>query len=120
MKTLSFAVTYPKRNKTKTFTMLVRTAELYILRPSVSEIVHDIGRLGMNQKEIIVITIPIPRLDEQQRIRVEGRPRLFVVREVESAVEAGLVRVGKLMQAASQSALEGRLCMGNKIDYTLF
>jgi hypothetical protein len=35
--------------------------------------------------------------------------RLLVVREVESAVEVGLVRAGRLRQSVLRSAFEGRL-----------
>jgi len=42
---------------------------------------------------------PLPPLDEQQRIVAEVERRLSVVREVESAVDVGLVRAGRLRQA---------------------
>ena len=40
---------------------------------------------------------------------LRGERRLSVVGEVESAVEVGLVRVGRLRQAVLRSAFEGRL-----------
>ena len=38
-----------------------------------------------------------------------GAAKVNVMREVESAVEAGLVRAGRLRQAVLRSAFEGRL-----------
>jgi type I restriction enzyme S subunit len=52
---------------------------------------------------------PLPPLDEQQRIVAEVERRLSVVGEVESAVEVGLVRAGRLRQSVLRSAFEGRL-----------
>ena len=51
----------------------------------------------------------ISNTDEQWRIVAEVKQRLSVVREVESAVEAGLVRAGRLRQSVLRSAFEGRL-----------
>lgn len=53
--------------------------------------------------------IPLPPLDEQRRIVAEVERRLSVVGEVESAVEVGLVRAGRLRQSVLRSAFEGRL-----------
>ena len=47
--------------------------------------------------------------DEQRRIVAEVERRLSVVGEVESAVEVGLVRAGRLRQAVLRSAFEGGL-----------
>ncbi|HLA06952.1 MAG TPA: hypothetical protein VJ022_05875 [Anaerolineales bacterium] len=53
--------------------------------------------------------IPVPPLTELQRIVAEGERWLSVVEEVESAVEVGLVRAGRLRQSVLRSAFEGRL-----------
>ena len=53
--------------------------------------------------------IPLPPLEEQRRFVAEVERRLSVVGEVESAVEVGLVRAGRLRQSVLRSAFEGRL-----------
>ncbi|MCQ3936439.1 MAG: hypothetical protein DPW18_05260 [Chloroflexi bacterium] len=55
------------------------------------------------------IPVPLPPLEEQRRIVAEVERRLSVVREVESAVEAGLARASRLRQAVLRSAFEGKL-----------
>jgi type I restriction enzyme S subunit len=65
-------------------------------------------KFNVTQK-ISQLPIPLPPLDEQRRIVAEFDRRLSVVREVESAVQAGLVRAGRLRQAVLRSAFEGRL-----------
>ena len=55
------------------------------------------------------LPIPLPPLEEQRRIVAEVERRLSVVGEVESAVEVGLVRAGRLRQSVLRSAFEGRL-----------
>ncbi|MBI5963092.1 MAG: restriction endonuclease subunit S [Chloroflexi bacterium] len=62
-------------------------------------------QLGLMKK----FPIPLPPLDEQRRIVAEVERRLSVVGEVESAVEVGLVRAGRLRQSVLRSAFEGRL-----------
>ncbi len=52
---------------------------------------------------------PLPPLEEQQRIVADAERRLESARAVESAVEAGLKRAGRLRQAVLRSAFEGRL-----------
>jgi type I restriction enzyme S subunit len=64
---------------------------------------------ALNSERIRNFDIPLPPLDEQRRIVAEVERRLSVVREVESAVEVGLVRAGRLRQAVLRSAFEGRL-----------
>jgi type I restriction enzyme S subunit len=63
----------------------------------------------LNIGDIRKSLIPLPPLDEQRRIVAEVERRLSVVGEVESAVEAGLVRAGRLRQSVLRSAFEGRL-----------
>ena len=55
------------------------------------------------------LPIPLPPLKEQRRIVAEVERRLSVVGEVESAVEVGLVRAGRLRQSVLRSAFEGKL-----------
>jgi type I restriction enzyme, S subunit len=66
-------------------------------------------KLGINFEDINSLEIPLPPLEEQRRIVAEVEQRLSVVSEVESAVEASLVRAGRLRQAILRSAFEGRL-----------
>ena len=54
-------------------------------------------------------TFPLPPLEEQRQIVAEVERRLSVAREVESEVEAALVRASRLRQAVLKSAFEGRL-----------
>jgi type I restriction enzyme S subunit len=63
----------------------------------------------LNIGDIRKSLIPLPSLDEQRRIVAEVERRLSVVGEVESAVEVGLVRAGRLRQSVLRSAFEGRL-----------
>ena len=67
------------------------------------------GIYKINQKDLGNFIIPLPPLDEQRRIVAEVERRLSVVGEVESAVEVGLVRAGRLRQSVLRSAFEGRL-----------
>jgi type I restriction enzyme S subunit len=63
----------------------------------------------LNIGDIRKSLIPLPPLEEQRRIVAEVERRLSVVGEVESAVEVGLVRAGRLRQSVLRSAFEGRL-----------
>jgi type I restriction enzyme S subunit len=51
----------------------------------------------------------LPPLEEQHRIVAEVERRLSVARQVESSVEAALVRADRLRQSVLRSAFEGRL-----------
>jgi type I restriction enzyme S subunit len=64
---------------------------------------------SINLTQLRACPIPLPPLDEQRRIVAEVERRLSVVGEVESAVEVGLVRAGRLRQSVLRSAFEGRL-----------
>jgi type I restriction enzyme S subunit len=68
-----------------------------------------VNQASINQQDVVSTLVPLPPLDEQRRIVAEVERRLSVVGEVESAVEAGLVRAGRLRQAVLRSAFEGRL-----------
>jgi len=61
------------------------------------------------QRDIKQFTLLIPPLEEQRRIVAEVERRLESARAVESAVEVGLKRAGRLRQAMLRSAFEGRL-----------
>ena len=64
---------------------------------------------SINLTQLRACPIPLPRLVEQRRIVAEVERRLSVVGEVESTVEAGLVRAARLRQSVLRSAFEGRL-----------
>jgi len=67
------------------------------------------GQHGISGGDIKSIPVILPPLDEQRRIVAEVERRLSGVGKVESAVEAGLVRAGRLRQSVLRSAFEGRL-----------
>ena len=67
------------------------------------------GQHGIAGGDIKSIPVILPPLEEQRRIVAEVERRLSVAREVESAVNAALVRAGRLRQAVLKSAFEGRL-----------
>ena len=74
-----------------------------------SVVSQQVGQANVNGTKLSNMPIPLPPLDEQRQIVTEVERRLSVVREVEAAVEAGLVRAGRLRQAVLRSAFEGRL-----------
>jgi type I restriction enzyme, S subunit len=67
------------------------------------------GLYTLSLSKVSNLPVPLPPLDEQRRIVAEVEWRLSVVGEVESAVEVGLVRAGRLRQSVLRSAFEGRL-----------
>ena len=75
----------------------------------VRDVNHGATRDGINTKQLLDLPVSLPPLDEQRRIVAEVERRLSVVGEVESAVEAGLVRAARLRQSVLWSAFEGRL-----------
>jgi len=70
---------------------------------------HEVARKTLNLEDVRSARGALPPLDEQQRIVAEVERRLSVVGGVESAVEVGLVRAGRLRQAVLRSAFEGKL-----------
>lgn len=74
-----------------------------------SVVSQQVGQANVNGTKLSNMPTPLPPLEEQRRIVAEVERRLSVVGEVESAVEAGLVRAGRLRQAVLRSAFEGRL-----------
>jgi type I restriction enzyme S subunit len=85
--------------------------EFYIrtIKDSLERFAPATAQKNINLDVLQKVPIPLPSLDEQRRIVAEVERRLSVVREVESAVEAGLVRAGRLRQSVLRSAFEGRL-----------
>ena len=65
---------------------------------------------------ITEINIPLPPLDEQQRIVAEVERRLSVAAQAETTVEAGLKRAERLRQAILKLAFEGKLVEQNDND----
>jgi type I restriction enzyme S subunit len=116
--------------KVKTNRPFQASYSIAIIKPLANEVLSDflvillrseIGQLQMRDnirassqpdlglESIRKFVVPLPSLEEQGRIMAEVERRLSVVAEVESAVEAGLVRAGRLRQAVLRSAFEGRL-----------
>jgi type I restriction enzyme S subunit len=86
------------------FYMETETARHYFSTVSHGETM-EILNLGI----LKTLPVPLPPLDEQRRIVVEVERRLESARAVESAVEVGLKRAGRLRQAVLRSAFEGKL-----------
>ena len=78
-------------------------------KSQLAERTTDTARPFLSLTNLKKTIIPLPPLDEQRRIVAEVERRLSVVGEVESAVEVGLVRAGRLRQSVLRSAFEGRL-----------
>jgi type I restriction enzyme S subunit len=68
-----------------------------------------VGRPNLNAPAIEAIPIPIPPLDEQERILAEIDRRLSLVDAAERAVSAGLAKAKRLRQAILKRAFEGKL-----------
>jgi type I restriction enzyme, S subunit len=64
---------------------------------------------GVNIADVRLCPVPLPPLDEQKRIVADVERRMSVVGDVESAVDAGLIRAARLRQSVLKSAFEGRL-----------
>jgi len=116
--------------KVKTNRPFQASYSIAIIKPLASEVLTDFlvtllcSEVGQKQmrdnirassqpdlglESIRKFVFPLPPLDEQRRIVAEVERRLSVVGEVESAVEVGLVRAGRLRQSVLRSAFEGRL-----------
>jgi type I restriction enzyme S subunit len=67
------------------------------------------GQYNLNIAKLNKLSIPLPPLEEQRRIVTDVERRLSVAREVQTAVEAALLRASRLRQAVLKSAFEGRL-----------
>ncbi len=78
-------------------------------RKALEKMAYGAGKPGLNLTNLRELLVALPPLDEQRRIVAEVERRLSVVGEVESAVEVGLVRAGRLRQSVLRSAFEGRL-----------
>jgi len=89
----------------------VKFIEFYIrtIKDSLERFAPATAQKNINLDVLQKVPVPLPPLEEQRRIVAEVERRLSVVGEVESAVEAGLVRAGRLRQAVLRSAFEGKL-----------
>jgi type I restriction enzyme S subunit len=70
------------------------------------------GQFNLTLEICRELPISLPPLEQQRRIVAEVERRLSVARQVETAVEAALVRASRLRQAVLRSAFEGRLVNG--------
>lgn len=68
-----------------------------------------IAYTGINIETLKNFPIPVPPLAEQRRIVVEVERRLSMADEIETQVDAGLQRAGRLRQAILKRAFEGTL-----------
>ena len=80
-----------------------------IFRSQYAPLITGTASPHLNITDIKNFQVPVPPLSEQRRIVAEVEQRLSVAREVETAVEAGLARAGRLRQAVLKAAFEGRL-----------
>ncbi|MEX2163176.1 MAG: restriction endonuclease subunit S [Sulfuricaulis sp.] len=78
-------------------------------RQRVKSVLHGIGRPRLSLDEIRAIALPIPPETEQHRIAAEVDRRLSLDREVESQVDANLLRAERLRQSILSSAFLGQL-----------
>ena len=89
----------------------VKFIEFYIrtIKDTLERFAPATAQKNINLDVLQKVPVPLAPLVEQQRIVAEVERRLSVVGEVESAVEAGLVRAARLRQSVLRSAFEGRL-----------
>ncbi len=85
-------------------------------RASMAKIVHGVGRPRLNLTDIRSITLPLPPLDEQERIVAEIEQHLSVVGALEAAVQNALKRAERLRQSVLKRAFEGRLVAQDSED----
>jgi len=78
-------------------------------RKVLEKMAYGAGKPGLNLTNLRELLVALPPLDEQRRIVAEVERRLSVVGEVESGVDAGLVRAARLRQSVLRSAFEGKL-----------
>lgn len=89
----------------------VKFVEFYIrtIKDNLERYAPATAQKNINLDVLQKVEIILPPLEEQHRIVAEVERRLSVVGEIESAVEAGLLRASRLRQAILRSAFEGRL-----------
>jgi type I restriction enzyme S subunit len=80
-----------------------------VMQKQIQKITRGVAQKKVSLDRFRGLLVPLPPLDEQKRIVSEVERRLSVVGELESTVEAGLLRAGRLRQAILRSAFEGRL-----------
>ncbi len=66
----------------------------------------------LNVADVKLLAIPLPPLAEQKRIVEEVERRLSVLEEMETAVQANLLRATRLRQAVLQRAFSGEMVAG--------
>jgi type I restriction enzyme S subunit len=71
--------------------------------------VSSAGQNTVSQGTLLSFQVPLPPINEQDRIIGEVERRLSVVQELEQAVSASLKRAARLRQAILKRAFEGRL-----------
>ncbi len=70
---------------------------------------HGVGNQDLGLTRMIWITVPLPPLQEQEQIVAEVEGRMSVIDKLEAAVEANLIRAGRLRQSILEKAFSGRL-----------
>ena len=71
-----------------------------------------VGRPNVNAPTIEAFTVPLPPLQEQVQIVDEVERCLSVIDELESTVEANLIRADRLRQSVLQRAFSGEQTRG--------
>jgi type I restriction enzyme S subunit len=104
----SIAIIKPLANKILS-NFLVALLRSEIGQQQMRDNIRASSQPDLGLESIRKFTFPLPPLEEQRRIVEEVERRLESARAVESAVDAGLKRAGRLRQAVLRSAFEGRL-----------
>ncbi len=75
------------------------------------------NQLALNKERVKQIPFPLPPITEQRRIVAEIDRRLSLVREVDSQVDASIVRSDRLRQSLLERAFSGRIVhMGDRAE----
>jgi type I restriction enzyme S subunit len=69
----------------------------------------DVARANFNLDDIRPTPVPLPPIEEQERIVAEVERRLSVIDELEATVDANLKRAERLRQSILKRAFEGKL-----------
>ena len=70
---------------------------------------QQVGQANVNGTKLQALVVPLPPLDEQERIVAEVERRLSVIDELDTNVEANLTRADRLRQSILQQAFSGKL-----------
>jgi type I restriction enzyme S subunit len=87
-----------------------------IIQKQINRKQYGATKLGLNLDDIKSITLPIPPLEEQNRVVAEIERRMSVIQKLEQAVSANLKRAARLRQAILKRAFEGKLVEQNPQD----